>query len=74
MGSQTALKLIDQEKITRFLGVPTMTADMTLANKSMKLKIPSLQYLGSGGAKALLLRYLNRQSHSQMPLWHPAGE
>ena len=48
---QIALKLIDQEKITRFLGVPTMTADMTLANKSMQLKIPSLQYLGSGGAK-----------------------
>ncbi len=46
-----ALKLIKKENITRFLGVPTMTADMAQANKKLFLKLPSLHYLGSGGAK-----------------------
>ena len=46
-----ALKLIEKENVTRFLGVPTMTADMANANKELLLELPSLHYLGSGGAK-----------------------
>ena len=46
-----ALKLIEKENVTRFLGVPTMTADMADANKELSLELPSLHYLGSGGAK-----------------------
>ena len=46
-----ALELIKKENVTRFLGVPTMTADMANANKELSLELPSLHYLGSGGAK-----------------------
>ena len=46
-----ALKLINYEKITRFLGVPTMTSDLTIANQRLKMTLPSLSFLGSGGAK-----------------------
>ena len=36
---EQALKLISSEKITRFLGVPTMTADLAMANKCLKMPL-----------------------------------
>jgi len=46
-----ALRLINQEQVTRFVGVPTMTADMRDVAERDGIETPSLQVLTSGGAK-----------------------
>ncbi|MBK0328451.1 AMP-binding protein [Rhodobacteraceae bacterium F11138] len=46
-----AARIIDREKITRFLGVPTQSADLVRASKDLATKLETLNYLGSGGAK-----------------------
>ena len=46
-----AVHLIKSEAITRFMGVPTQSADLMLAARDMNEPLPSLDYLGSGGAK-----------------------
>jgi long-chain acyl-CoA synthetase len=46
-----AARIVDREKITRFLGVPTQSADLIEAAQSLGLSLDSLDYLGSGGAK-----------------------
>lgn len=46
-----AMRLINAEKITRFLGVPTQSADLMEAARLSGTKMPSLVYVGSGGAK-----------------------
>ena len=48
---EQALRIINEEKITRFLGVPTMSADLREAAVRLGVSTPSLTYLGSGGAK-----------------------
>jgi len=46
-----AVRVIDREKITRFLGVPTQSADLMAAVHRLGIPLPSLDFLGSGGAK-----------------------
>ena len=49
--AQTAVRIIRDEKITRFLGVPTQSADLLEAAARMGDNLETLTYLGSGGAK-----------------------
>lgn len=49
--AEEALDIINEEKVTRFLGVPTMSADLREAAIRLGVAVPSLTYLGSGGAK-----------------------
>ncbi|MCR9126459.1 MAG: acyl--CoA ligase [Rhodobacteraceae bacterium] len=49
--ADAAVRLIRDEKITRFLGVPTQSADLMEAAKRLGEPLPSLDFLGSGGAK-----------------------
>jgi acyl-CoA synthetase (AMP-forming)/AMP-acid ligase II len=46
-----AVRIIRDEKITRFLGVPTQSADLMTAAREMDETLPTLDYMGSGGAK-----------------------
>ena len=46
-----AVRIVRDEKITRFLGVPTQSADLLIAAKAMNEPLETLDYLGSGGAK-----------------------
>lgn len=49
--AQDAVRIIRDEKITRFLGVPTQSADLMTAAREMGETLSSLDYMGSGGAK-----------------------
>ena len=49
--AEDAVKTIEREKITRFLGVPTQSADLMQAAKRMGCPLNGLQYVGAGGAK-----------------------
>lgn len=49
--AQEAMHLIKDEKITRFLGVPTQSADLMLAAEAAGEKLETLTYVGAGGAK-----------------------
>nr|WP_323776827.1 class I adenylate-forming enzyme family protein [Amylibacter sp.] len=46
-----AVRVIAAENITRFLGVPTQSADLMEAANRLGTPLPSLQYVGAGGAK-----------------------
>ena len=46
-----AIELINAEKVTRFLGVPTQSADLMEAARETGATMPSLVYVGAGGAK-----------------------
>jgi acyl-CoA synthetase (AMP-forming)/AMP-acid ligase II len=46
-----AVRLIQLENITRFLGVPTQSADLMAAAQRAGVTLDTLDYLGSGGAK-----------------------
>ncbi|MEQ6250875.1 class I adenylate-forming enzyme family protein [Sulfitobacter sp. HNIBRBA3233] len=48
---QEAVRLIQEEKITRFLGVPTQSAELMEAAKAAGVTLDTLDYLGAGGAK-----------------------
>ena len=48
---EEAVRVIEAEEVTRFLGVPTMTADIAEAAKQMGKTLPTLANLASGGAK-----------------------
>lgn len=49
--AEEAVRVIDREKITRFLGVPTQSADLMLACERLGVDLPSLDFMGAGGAK-----------------------
>ncbi len=49
--AERAADLIAQEKITRFWGVPTMTADLLSLNEKGKQRLATLTSLDAGGAK-----------------------
>ncbi len=49
--AKDAVRLIRDEEITRFLGVPTQSADILTAAKEMGEHLPTLSFLGAGGAK-----------------------
>jgi long-chain acyl-CoA synthetase len=46
-----AVRLMKDNNITRFLGVPTQSAELMMAAKRMGESLPLMDYLGSGGAK-----------------------
>lgn len=46
-----AIRIIQDERVTRFIGVPTQTADLAEAVRQTGARLPSLVALGSGGAK-----------------------
>lgn len=49
--ARRAVELIRDEEVTRFLGVPTQSADLVVAAREMGEELPLLTYVGSGGAK-----------------------
>jgi acyl-CoA synthetase (AMP-forming)/AMP-acid ligase II len=49
--AEEAVRLITTENITRFLGVPTQSADLMAAARKSGVILDTLDYLGSGGAK-----------------------
>ncbi|MBR9653282.1 class I adenylate-forming enzyme family protein [Thalassovita aquimarina] len=49
--AEKAVRLILEHDITRFLGVPTQSAELMMAARQMGETLPLLDYLGSGGAK-----------------------
>ncbi len=49
--AEEAANLIQQENITRFLGVPTQSAELMEFARSNELELPSLEFVSSGGAK-----------------------
>ena len=49
--ADTAVRLIRDEKVTRFLGVPTQSADLSEAANRMGETLETLDYVGAGGAK-----------------------
>ena len=48
---EDALRLINREEVTRFIGVPTMSADIREASLRTGIGAPTLEMLASGGAK-----------------------
>ena len=49
--AEEAVALIKREGITRFLGVPTQSADLLNAATRLGVALDSLDYIGAGGAK-----------------------
>ena len=49
--AEEAVRLMRDNQITRFLGVPTQSAELMQAAKRMGESLPAMDYLGSGGAK-----------------------
>lgn len=49
--AETAVRLIRDEKVTRFLGVPTQSADLAQAAERLGERLETLEFLGAGGAK-----------------------
>jgi len=49
--AEEAARLIADEEITRFLGVPTQSADLMAAAERLDLSLPTLDFMGAGGAK-----------------------
>ena len=49
--AKEAVRLMRDDKITRFLGVPTQSAELMEAAREMGESLPHIDYLGSGGAK-----------------------
>ncbi|MDU9003263.1 class I adenylate-forming enzyme family protein [Sedimentitalea todarodis] len=47
----TAARLVESEKITRFLGVPTQSIELARAAKTLDISLESLDNIGSSGAK-----------------------
>ncbi|MDK3072650.1 class I adenylate-forming enzyme family protein [Sedimentitalea sp. JM2-8] len=46
-----AVRIVEKEKITRFLGVPTQSAELLQASEALGFSLETLDYIGSGGAK-----------------------
>lgn len=49
--AEKAVNVIRDEKITRFMGVPTQSADLMATAAQMNEALPTLDFLGAGGAK-----------------------
>jgi steroid-24-oyl-CoA synthetase len=49
--AENAVKVIRDEEITRFMGVPTQSADLMAKALEMNESLPTLDFLGAGGAK-----------------------
>lgn len=46
-----AMRLIKEENVTRFLGVPTQSAELMATVRETGETLPSLRFMGAGGAK-----------------------
>ena len=51
MDAEEAFKIIEEEHVTRFLGVPTQPADLMEAAKSMQTTLSLPEILATSGAK-----------------------
>lgn len=49
--AENAVRLIDREKVTRLIGVPTQSADLMAAAGQLGATLETLTFLGAGGAK-----------------------
>ncbi len=49
--AEKAVRLIQEENITRFLGVPTQSAELMQAARKAGVTLETLDYIGAGGAK-----------------------
>lgn len=49
--AETAVRLVRDEKITRFIGVPTQSADLAQAAARLGEPLETLDFIGAGGAK-----------------------
>ena len=49
--AETAVNLIEKEKVTRFFGVPTMSADILNTAASLGKSLETLRHMDAGGAK-----------------------
>jgi acyl-CoA synthetase (AMP-forming)/AMP-acid ligase II len=49
--AEKAVDIIRNEKITRFMGVPTQSADILATSQRLGKPMETLNYIGSGGAK-----------------------
>ncbi|MHA6261882.1 class I adenylate-forming enzyme family protein [Arenibacterium sp. CAU 1754] len=49
--AEDAVRIIETEKVTRFLGVPTQSADLLVAADRLNASLSTIDFLGSGGAK-----------------------
>lgn len=49
--AEEAVRIIETEEVTRFVGVPTQTAELMAAAQRLGQKLESLESIGSGGAK-----------------------
>lgn len=59
---EAAVRLIEEEEVTRFLGVPTMTQDITDAARRLGKTLTTLTNLGAGGAKRPAAQVAEQQS------------
>lgn len=48
---EEAVRTIEREKVTRMVGVPTQSFELMQAARRLGSTLPTLQFLGSGGAK-----------------------
>jgi steroid-24-oyl-CoA synthetase len=49
--AENAVNVIRDEKVTRFMGVPTQSADLMAMAVQLNETLPTLEFLGAGGAK-----------------------
>ncbi|MCE7521923.1 class I adenylate-forming enzyme family protein [Alloalcanivorax xenomutans] len=48
---EEAIRIINAEQVTRFVGVPTQSAELMEAARRLNQPLPSLEFIGGGGAK-----------------------
>ncbi|KAF0803898.1 AMP-dependent synthetase/ligase [Alcanivorax xiamenensis] len=48
---EEAIRVINAEQVTRFVGVPTQSAELMETARRLKQPLPSLEFIGGGGAK-----------------------
>lgn len=49
--AEEAVRIMRAEEISKFVGVPTQSADLMEASRRMGIPLPSLRFLAAGGAK-----------------------
>ena len=49
--AEDAVRAIEREKVNFFVGVPTQSADLMATARRLGAKLPTLEFIGAGGAK-----------------------
>ncbi len=57
--AEEAIRIIKDEKVTRFVGVPTQSAELMETAKNLNEKLETLEVIGAGGAKSPASQVLN---------------